>query len=61
MKKTMNYTKTMLAKEMGISMTTMHYYLNVKWYDELVASGYFKHSKILQPRIVDIIKRKWWG
>jgi hypothetical protein len=56
-----SYTKSQLAREMGISMSTLHYYLNVKWYEELIRSGYDKNKKIIHPRIISIIVAKWWG
>ena len=53
------YTKTELAGLMGVSKTTLSYYLNKRWFAELSAQGYNKMQKIIPPRIIAIIREKW--
>jgi len=53
------YTKKELAQKMGISSTTLHSYLNVKWYNELARAGYKKSMKILSPKIISVIESEW--
>lgn len=52
-------TKKELAAEMNISMTTLRYYLNNKWYSKLSSLGYEKRNRILSPKIIETIKLFW--
>lgn len=51
--------KNQLAALMNISNSTLRYYLNKEWYDELKVLGYHKSNKILTPRQISFIESKW--
>lgn len=47
--------KYQVAELLGISASTLSYYLNNKYYDELARLGYEKNQKILTPRILNYL------
>jgi len=52
-------TKKELAQKMGISPSTLHYYLNKRWYDILKEYGYQKRQKILSVKQLNRISEIW--
>jgi predicted transcriptional regulator len=52
-------TKKQLAILMNVSSTTLRFYLNNDWYEDLKNLGYNKSKKVLSPRQVLYIESQW--
>jgi len=52
-------SKKQLAFLMKISNTTLQFYLNNDWYDELKAIGYKKERKVLSPLQISFVEEQW--
>ena len=48
-------TKKELANELGISRSTLHNLLNVKYYQQMQKSGYEKKQRILYPKQLKVL------
>jgi hypothetical protein len=61
MAKPTSLTKKEVRLDLGISKTTMHNWLNIKYYDELVKVGYVKNNNILIPAVLNVLWLKIYG
>jgi hypothetical protein len=52
-------SKKQLALLMNISNSTLRFYLNHEWYEDLKSIGYNKDRKVMSPRQLLYIESKW--
>lgn len=51
-------SKSEIAKMIGISVRTLSYWLNVRYYEEMVSTEYSKRQKKLTPKQVGWLDKK---
>jgi len=52
-------SKKQIAILMNVSNSTLRFYLNKEWYDDLKSLGYDKGKKVLSPRQILYIESQW--